>query len=100
MDNPFGPPVVNMDPEILNAMSRNFWNSAILRAGIKLNIFSLLERSGLSHEELVNRVGANPRFLGAFLNAASPWVCWSLGTDNTVTHRRRRASSSKVRTNT
>jgi len=68
------PPPVNMDPESLNSMSRDFWNSAILRAGIKLNVFSLLETEGsdsegLSHNELVQNIGANPRFLHAFLDA-------------------------------
>ena len=79
MDHTPGPPPVTMDPESLNAMSRNFWNSAILRAGIKLNVFALLETGessseGLSFHDLVQRIGANHRFLHAFLEA-----CVALG---------------------
>ena len=71
-----GPPSVTMDPESLNAMSRNFWNSAILRAGLKLNVFALLESgesssAGLSLPDLVHRIGANQRFLHAFLEACA-----------------------------
>ena len=79
MDHALGPPPLTMDPESLNVMSRNFWNSAILRAGIKLNVFALLETgasssAGLSHHDLVQRIGANHRFLHAFLEA-----CVALG---------------------
>ena len=69
MENNLGPPDISLDPESLNAMSRNFWNSAILRAGIKLNIFALLEADSRSHADLARQVGANPRFLQAFLDA-------------------------------
>ena len=79
MDHAPEPLPVTMDPESLNAMSRNFWNSAILRAAIKLNIFALLETgasssAGRSHLDLVQRTGANHRFLHAFLEA-----CVTLG---------------------
>ena len=79
MDHALGPPPVTMDPESLNAMSRNFWNSAVPRAGIKLDVFALLESgeacsAGLSHHDLVQRIGANHRFLQAFLEA-----CVALG---------------------
>ena len=71
--------MVTMDPESLNAMSRNFWNSAILRAGIKLNVFALLESGesgseGMILQDLVQRIGANLRFLHAFLES-----CVALG---------------------
>ena len=46
MDQSLGPPPITMNPESLNAMSRNFWNSAILRAGLKLDVFGLLENNG------------------------------------------------------
>ena len=39
---------ISMDPERVNELSRNFWNSAILRAGIKLGLFELLERSTMT----------------------------------------------------
>src|SRR5919106_1673897 len=61
--------VVDLDPESINALSRNFWNSAILRAGIKLDIFSLLEPEGLTYNETAQFLGAAPRFVHAFLNA-------------------------------
>jgi cyclopropane fatty-acyl-phospholipid synthase-like methyltransferase len=66
--------VVDLDPESINALSRNFWNSAILRAGIKLDIFSLLEPEGLTYNETAQFLGAAPRFVHAFLNA-----CVALG---------------------
>ena len=79
MDQSLGPPPVTMDPESLDAMSRNFWNAAILRAGIKLNVFGLLEADssnapGLSLNELSQGIGADDRFLHAFLEA-----CVALG---------------------
>ena len=69
-----GFPPADLDLEVLNAMSRNFWNSAILRAGIKLDVFSLLEPDGMNHIQLSQRIGAAPRFLQAFLDA-----CVALG---------------------
>ena len=68
-----------MNPESLNAMSRNFWNSAILRAGLKLDVFGLLENNGskaagISGSELSEIIGADDRFLHAFLEA-----CVALG---------------------
>ncbi|SVB62635.1 uncharacterized protein METZ01_LOCUS215489, partial [marine metagenome] len=53
-----------MNPESLNAMSRNFWNSAILRAGLKLDVFGLLENNGskaagISGSELSEVIGAD-----------------------------------------
>ena len=66
---PQGPPPVNLDPESLNAMSRNFWNSAVLRAAIKLDIFSILEEQRLTFDQVAEKIGADPRFLQAFLDA-------------------------------
>lgn len=79
MDQSLGPPPVTMNPESLNAMSRNFWNSAILRAGLKLDVFGLLENNGskaagISGSELSEIIGADDRFLHAFLEA-----CVALG---------------------
>lgn len=50
-------------------MSRSFWNSAILRAGLKLGVFSLLESNCLAPDEVAQRVNGNPRFVQAFLDA-------------------------------
>lgn len=53
--------------ERVNEISRNFWNSAILRAGIKLGVFSLLEPQSLSVEEIAEELKANSKFVAAFL---------------------------------
>lgn len=63
------PPQINLDPESLNGMSRNFWNSAILRAGIKLGVFELIENGPTDSVGLAIRLDASPRFLEALLNA-------------------------------
>jgi predicted O-methyltransferase YrrM len=72
-------------PEIVNELSRNFWNSAVLRAGIRLGVFSLLEHQTLSPQEVAQHLQANPRFVQAFLDA-----CAALGllqkTDETFTN--------------
>ncbi|MDY6805438.1 MAG: class I SAM-dependent methyltransferase [Cyanobacteriota bacterium] len=47
-----------------------FWNSAVLRAGIKLGIFSLLEeKQPCSCESIVNSLKSNPKFMHSFLEA-------------------------------
>lgn len=74
MQDPTQPPQVNLDPESLNAMSRSFWNSAILRAGIKLGVFELIEQGPMNSVDLARRLGASARFLEALLNA-----CVALG---------------------
>ncbi len=53
--------------ERINEISRNFWNSAILRAGIKIGVFSLLEHKSLSVEEISEYLKANSSFVAAFL---------------------------------
>ena len=50
-------------------MSRVFWHSAILRAGIKLGVFSLLDRTSLSADQVAHRIDASPRFVQAFVDA-------------------------------
>ena len=57
------------NPEWVNELSRHFWNSAIVRAGIRLQIFPLLEESALTPSEVSSHLGANPRFVEAFLEA-------------------------------
>ena len=70
MQDPRIPPAVDVDPESLNAMSRQFWNSAILRAGIKLGLFTMVEQRATSAEDLAKEIGADPRFLHAFLDSS------------------------------
>lgn len=66
---------MGMDPESVNELSRNFWNSAILRAGIKLGVFELLEQRPMTYQEVAAaRLDASPRFVQAFLDA-----CEALG---------------------
>ncbi len=74
MMNPENSSSVSSDPESVNALSRVFWNSAILRAGIKLDLFSLLEPESLTYQEVARRLDAAPRFVEAFLNS-----CVALG---------------------
>ncbi len=57
--------------ERVNELSRNFWNSAVLRAGIKLGVFSLLERQPLTPQEVSEHINGNPRFVQAFLDACA-----------------------------
>ena len=62
-------PRIDLGSEEINEMSRNFWNSAILRAAIKLELFSLVNRSPLTADEIAREVEGNPRFVQAFLDA-------------------------------
>jgi 2-hydroxy-4-(methylsulfanyl)butanoate S-methyltransferase len=51
-------------------LSFNYWNSGVLRAAVKLDLFSLLEKQPLSSEEVSQHLNAkNPRFVQAFLDA-------------------------------
>ena len=68
------PSLENLAAERVNEMSRNFWNSAMLRAGIKLNVFSLLQHQALSCDDVAQACDANRRFMEAFLEA-----CVALG---------------------
>ena len=63
------PSSVDLGSERINEMSRNFWNSAILRAGLKLGVFALLEGACLPTEEVARRVNGAPKFVQAFLEA-------------------------------
>jgi ubiquinone/menaquinone biosynthesis C-methylase UbiE len=67
-------PEENLVAERINELSRQFWNSAMLRAGIKLGVFSLLEKQSLSGQQVSQHLQANPRFVQAFLEA-----CTALG---------------------
>lgn len=63
-----------LDPEFINELSRNFWNSAVLRAGIRLDIFDLLEKESLTFKEVADRIGGADRYVQALLDA-----CVALG---------------------
>ena len=62
-------PPVDLDPERINEMARCFWYSAMLRAGIKLNVFSLLQTSRLTSDEVARQIGASPKYVHAFLDS-------------------------------
>ena len=58
-----------LDPEQVNELARMFWYSAILRAGIKLNLFSLLDGNNRTSNEVAQSIGASPRYVQAFLDS-------------------------------
>jgi hypothetical protein len=60
-------PAEPLVPELINELSRNFWNSAVLRAGISLGVFPLLDHQALSAADIAQRLSANPRYVQAFL---------------------------------
>ena len=62
---------VDLGVERVNELARNFWYSAILRAGIKLDVFSLLENDALTSQEVASRLGASPRYTQAFLDCCT-----------------------------
>ena len=76
--------MVTMDPESLNAMSRNFWNSAILRAGIKLNVFALLETgASIMADGKVAEIATPPVRAGP--GAAVEVDAWATATERELT---------------
>ena len=68
--NQVGSPV-ELGAEQVNELARNFWDSAILRAGIKLDVFSLLENETLTFQEVAVRIGASPRYTQSFLDCCA-----------------------------
>ena len=62
-------PPPGLDAERVNELARNFWYSAILRAGIKLDVFSLLDSTSLSSQQVAQSIGASPRYTQAFLDS-------------------------------
>ena len=62
---------VDLGAESVNELARNFWYSAILRAGIKLDVFSLLENDFLTSQEVAERIGASPRYTQSFLDCCA-----------------------------
>ena len=65
--NQVGSPV-DLGAEQVNELARNFWYSAILRAGIKLDVFRLLEDDALTSQEIAHHIGASPRYTQSFLD--------------------------------
>ena len=63
--------MVDLGAERVNELARNFWKSAILRAGIKLDVFSLLENTALTSQEVAGRIGASSRYTQAFLDCCA-----------------------------
>ena len=45
-------PPTHLEAERVNELARNFCYSAILRAAIKLDVFSLLEEQALTHGQV------------------------------------------------
>ncbi|MFQ5875860.1 MAG: methyltransferase, partial [Dehalococcoidia bacterium] len=64
-------PPVTLDPEQVNELARCFWYSAILRAGIKLDVFSRLDAEELTSDQLAHEVGASSRYIQAFLDSCT-----------------------------
>ena len=60
---------MGLEPERVNELARCFWYSAILRAGIKLGAFDLLENNSLTSDEVAQQLEASPRYIHAFLDA-------------------------------
>ena len=52
-------------------LSFNFWNSAVLRAVVKLGVFALLEQQPLSADIVADRLQTNPGFMSSFLEACT-----------------------------
>ncbi len=59
----------DLNAEKVNELARMFWYSAILRAGIKLSLFSVLEDSSRTFEKVAQYIGASPRYVEAFLDS-------------------------------
>jgi SAM-dependent methyltransferase len=62
---------IDLNPESINELARSFWKSAILRAGIKLDVFSILEGNALTSDDVAQRTGASPRYVEAFLDSCA-----------------------------
>ena len=62
-------PPLNLDAESVNELARCFWYSSILRAGIKLGVFDLLENEMLTSGEVADRISAAPGYVHAFLDS-------------------------------
>ncbi|MGQ4810629.1 hypothetical protein NKDENANG_04124 [Candidatus Entotheonellaceae bacterium PAL068K] len=70
-------------PELVNELSRHFWNAAVLGSGIKLGIFPLLEHQSLTAADIARHLDANPRFVQACLEARTA-LAWRQKTADKV----------------
>ncbi len=68
--NQIGSPV-DLGAESVNELARLFWYSAILRAGIKLDVFSLLASDSLTSQEVAEHISASPRYTQSFLDCCA-----------------------------
>jgi SAM-dependent methyltransferase len=62
-------PSVDLDPESINELARGFWHSAILRAGLRLEVFPLLDGNALTSDEVAERIGASSSYVQPFLES-------------------------------
>ncbi len=62
-------PSVDLDPESINELARGFWHSAILRAGLRLGVFPILDGKSLTSQAVAQCIGASPRYVQAFLDS-------------------------------
>ena len=60
---------IDLSAESVNELARCFWYSAILRAGISLGTFDLLENEMLNSDEVAKRISAAPGYVHAFLDS-------------------------------
>ncbi len=58
-----------VDPSPIFKLSTAYWDSKVILTANRLNIFTLLDKSPLSCEELAQQCKCNPRSLGILLNA-------------------------------
>ena len=61
-------PLSEDSSEWVNALSRRFWESAVLRAGIKLGVFAFLKEQR-SSDDVARKLRASPSFVRSFLDA-------------------------------
>jgi cyclopropane fatty-acyl-phospholipid synthase-like methyltransferase len=57
-----------LDAEKVNELARCFWYSAMLRAGIKLGAFDLLDTGDFGPDDVADRISASSRYVRAFLD--------------------------------
>ena len=55
--------------ELIRELARSYWYSAVLRAGIKLGAFSLLDGGPLTPTEMARELPGDLSFVRAFLDA-------------------------------
>ena len=68
-DTPPNRPLPDGSSESINALGRRFWESAVLRAGIRLGVFRLLDERPRSAADVARALDASPAFVRSFLDA-------------------------------